>query len=233
MSEICRGDTLTIDLQVSGRSSSRPHRGLCSLYPFPICQFGGLRLPSVGIHCFYGYAWAFSYRWRSLQIILQMVQSWWCKSQHFHDVTDFLQIMGLLILPWPSRLILPWPSRTSPCKLLVLGASRNLMSASAMAQSGFQTVFSSVFGVALMHGSKQQPRYVPLRPSMAYISIRNDTGPDPPKTRANEVIIFSRKLGHCPLQTLWETRKVVTGLETLADSHFPRNYVSGNAVQKG
>ena len=40
--------------------------------------------------------------------------------------------------------------------------------------------------------------------------------------------MFSRKLGHCPLQTLWDTRKVVTGLESLADSHFPRNYVSGD-----
>ena len=67
------------------------------------------------------------------------------------------------------------------------------------------------------------------RPSLSinglyYISTCNDTGPDPPKYRAKEVIIFCRKLGHCPLQTLWETRKVVTpvtGLETVADSRFP------------
>ena len=83
-----------------------------------------------------------------------------------------------------------------------------------------------------MHGSKQQPRYVPFETinGLYYISTRNDTGPDPPKTRANEVIIFSRKLGHCPLQTLWDTRKVVTGLETIADSHFPRNYISGDVM---
>jgi hypothetical protein len=37
--------------------------------------------------------------------------------------------------------------------------------------------------------------------------------------------VFSRKFGHCPLQTFWVTRKVVTGLECLADFHFPRNYV--------
>jgi hypothetical protein len=41
------------------------------------------------------------------------------------------------------------------------------------------------------------------------------------------VIVYSRKFGHCPLQTLWDTRKV-TGLECLADSHFPRNYVSAD-----
>ena len=40
--------------------------------------------------------------------------------------------------------------------------------------------------------------------------------------------MFSRKFGHRPLQTLWDTRKVVTGLESLADSHFPRNYVSAD-----
>jgi hypothetical protein len=44
------------------------------------------------------------------------------------------------------------------------------------------------------------------------------------RLQADEVIVISRKYGHCPLQTLWNTRKVVTGIEGLADSHFPCNY---------
>ena len=64
--------------------------------------------------------------------------------------------------------------------------------------------------------------------SLFCISTRNDSGSAPPKTRSNEVIVFSRKIGYCPLQTLGDPRKVVTGLETLADSHFPRNYVSAD-----
>ena len=136
-----------------------------------------------------------------------------------------------------------------PCKLEIKNvlhvptASRNLMSSSSLAEQGYQTVLPSVHAVfppglylprrarsPLKPGSGQQPRYIPIETinGLYFISTRNDTGPDPPKTRANEVIVFSRKLGHCPLQTLWDTRKVVTGLEFLADSHFPRNYVSGD-----
>ena len=135
-----------------------------------------------------------------------------------------------------------------PCKLLlkdvlhVPAASRNLMSASAMAQQGYQTVLPSANAIfppglylprrSLKQSSLQQSCYIPFETinGLYYISTRHDTGPDPPHTRANEVIIFSRKLGHCPLQTLWETRKVVTGLESLADSHFPRNYISGDVL---
>ena len=42
----------------------------------------------------------------------------------------------------------------------------------------------------LMHGSKQQPRYVPFETinGLYYISTRNDTAPDPPKTRANAMM---------------------------------------------
>ena len=45
-------------------------------------------------------------------------------------------------------------------------------------------------------------------------------------TRSNQVIVYSRKLGHLPLATLWETRNCVRGLEFLRESHFPRNYLS-------
>jgi hypothetical protein len=135
-----------------------------------------------------------------------------------------------------------------PCKhllkdvLRVPAASQNLMSASAMAQQGYQTVLPSAKAIfppglylprrSLEQNSLQQSCYIPFETinGLYYISTRHDTGPDPPHTRANEVIIFSRKLGHCPLQTLWETRKVVTGLESLADSHFPRNYISGDVL---
>ena len=138
-----------------------------------------------------------------------------------------------------------------PCKLVLTDvlhvphASRNLMSASALAAQGYQTVLPSINATfppglyfprrarsPLKEGSHQQPRYIPFETinALYYISTRNDTGPAPPRTRGNEVIIFSRKFGHCPLQTLWETRKVVTGLESLADAHFPRNYVSGDAL---
>jgi hypothetical protein len=136
-----------------------------------------------------------------------------------------------------------------PCKLEIKDilhvptASRHLISSSAVAAQGYQTVLPSVQPAfppglyfprrarsTLVPGSNQTPRYIPFETinGLYYISTRNDTGPAPPKTRANEVIVFSRKLGHCPLQTLWDTRKVVTGLESLADSHFPRNYISAD-----
>ena len=48
------------------------------------------------------------------------------------------------------------------------------------------------------------------------------------------MILYSRKLGHLPLATFsgWETvtRKCVRSLEFLENSHFPRNYVSGDAI---
>jgi hypothetical protein len=136
-----------------------------------------------------------------------------------------------------------------PCKLEIKNvlhvptASRSLLSSSSLAEQGYQTVLPSVHATfppglyfprrarsPLVPGSGQQPRYIPFETlnGLYFLSTRNDTGPAPPNTRANEVIIYSRKLGHCPLQTLWDTRKVVTGLESLADSHFPRNYVSGD-----
>ena len=107
-------------------------------------------------------------------------------------------------------------------------ASRHLISSSAVATQGFQTVLPSVQPAfppglyfprarsTLVPGSNQTPRYISFETinGLYYISTRNDTGPAPPKTRANEVIVFSRKLGHCPLQTLWDTRKVVTGLDS-------------------
>jgi hypothetical protein len=119
----------------------------------------------------------------------------------------------------------------------------NLRFSSSLATQGYQTILPSVqpsfppglylprrARSPLLAGSNQQPRYIPFETinGLYFISTRNDTGPAPPKTRANEVIIFSRKFGHCPLQTLWDTRKVVTGLESLADSHFPRNYISAD-----
>jgi hypothetical protein len=136
-----------------------------------------------------------------------------------------------------------------PCKLElkdvlhVPTASRNLLSSSSLAAQGYQTILPSVQPAfppglylprparrSLKAGSNQQARYLPFETinGLYYISTRNDTGSAPPKTRANEVIVFSRKFGHCPLQTLWDTRKVVTGLESLADSHFPRNYISAD-----
>jgi hypothetical protein len=86
-------------------------------------------------------------------------------------------------------------------------ASRNLMSASAMAQQGYQTVLPSAQAIfspglylprrSLKQGSLKQSCYIPFKTinGLYYISTRHDTGPDPPHTRANEVI-FSRKLGH-------------------------------------
>ena len=47
-----------------------------------------------------------------------------------------------------------------------------------------------------------------------YISTQNDLGTEPPLTKENDVIFQSRKLGQCPLRTLWDTRKVVAGLES-------------------
>ena len=53
------------------------------------------------------------------------------------------------------------------------------------------TAFALCAGT-LKQGSLQQSCYVPFETinGLYYISTRNDTGPDPPHTRANDVIIF-------------------------------------------
>ena len=74
-----------------------------------------------------------------------------------------------------------------------------------------------------------QPRFIPLQTvhGLHFISSRNDVlNQETPNTRRNQLVVYSRKLGFCPLATLWETRQVVHGLETLADAHFPRHFIS-------
>ncbi len=84
----------------------------------------------------------------------------------------------------------------------------------------------------LKANSAQQPKYVPLQQvnGMNYLFSRADISSSPPITRKNQVIVFSRKLGHMPLETLWNTCKCVSGLDFLANSHFPRNYISSDAM---
>ena len=61
-----------------------------------------------------------------------------------------------------------------------------------------------------------------------YISTRNDLHDKRgcPLTRSNKSLVWCRKLGHCSLEVLRQTRNCVVGLEDLADLKFPRNYIA-------
>ena len=81
----------------------------------------------------------------------------------------------------------------------------------------------------LKEGSHQQGLYpfdtinsLQLLPAAA-------VGPPSPRTRGNEVMVFSGKFGNCPLQT-GRLKKVVTGLESLPDAHFTCNYILGDVL---
>ena len=94
-------------------------------------------------------------------------------------------------------------------------------------------IFHVAIGVLLHLALLNSPAIFRLTLSMVCILFRLEMIPERvlPKLVLMRFLYFlriSRKLGHCPLQTLWDTRKVITGLECLADSHFPRNYVSGD-----
>ena len=110
-------------------------------------------------------------------------------------------------------------------------AGRRLMSTRATSARGCQFILPSsaekfppglyMPDIGTRSRSKYPSRYIPFDTmgGLLYISTRNDLGTEPPHTKENDIIFASRKLGHCPLQTLWDTRKVVTGLESLKDSH--------------
>jgi hypothetical protein len=65
--------------------------------------------------------------------------------------------------------------------------------------------------------SAQQQKYVPLQlvNGLNCLSSRVDIGSSFPVTSKNQVIIFSRKLGHTPLETRWNIRKCVSCLDFL------------------
>ncbi len=107
----------------------------------------------------------------------------------------------------------------NPCKIVLLDvlyvpkAGKNLMSAYCIGKEGYQVVLPSnnaTFppGVhcqrpsrrPLKAGSAQQPLYIPLQlvNGLNYVSSRADMGSSPPVTSSNQVIVFSRKLGHMP-----------------------------------
>ena len=120
------------------------------------------------------------------------------------------------------------------------------MSSSCVAQQGFQSVLPCPNGLfppglycprtsTVPLKPTQQARYIPLQTvnGLHYVATRSDMlGTDANRrlTRSNQCIVYSRKLGHIPLATLWETRQCVRGLEFLRESHFPRNYVSSDVM---
>ena len=125
--------------------------------------------------------------------------------------------------------------------LHVPGATKNLMSATCLSQQGFQTVLPCVNGnftpglyCPKDKKSSLNPKFIPFETvqGLHYIATWSDGQIDhaPPITYTNQVIVFSRKLGHCPLATLWKTKNCVQGLESIQESHFPRNYVSEDAI---
>jgi hypothetical protein len=61
-----------------------------------------------------------------------------------------------------------------------------------------------------------------------YIITRNDLHDESgcPLTSSNKYLVWCRKLGHGSLEVLRQTRNCVVGLENLADSKFPCNYIS-------
>jgi len=80
--------------------------------------------------------------------------------------------------------------------------------------------------------------FIPLNSinGLYFIATRSDLKRDFQEIKENVVIKLARKFGHCPLQVLWDTRKVVEGLEHLEESHFPRNIITpevrrGKSVQ--
>ena len=68
----------------------------------------------------------------------------------------------------------------------------------------------------LKEGSHQQQLYPSDTINSLQLLPAAAVGPPSPRTRGNEVMVFSGKFGHCPLQT-GRPKKVVTGLESLPD----------------
>jgi hypothetical protein len=128
--------------------------------------------------------------------------------------------------------------------LHVPDAGRHIMSASSVAQHGYQTVLPCPINPQFPPGlycprtsttllkPTQRARHIPFQTisNLFYVATRSDMlGTDENRrlTRSNQCIIYSRKLGHLPLDTLWETRNCVCiELEFLNELHFPRNYIS-------
>ena len=52
-------------------------------------------------------------------------------------------------------------------------------------------------------------------------------------TRANQYVVWHRKLGFMPMSALRKTKACVQGLEDLNDPHFPGNDYSDPAVKLG
>ena len=117
------------------------------------------------------------------------------------------------------------PGRASPSRLGML-LQVFLLDCTAPAACSMQTIERRFCSGSPLYSCLKGAR----RNGLNYISTRTDIGTLMPHTRGNQCILYSRKLGHLPLATLWETRKCVSGLEFLKNSHFSRNYVSGDAM---
>jgi len=135
-------------------------------------------------------------------------------------------------------------NRGKPCKIKLTNvlhvpeASRSLISSSSLSVEGYQTVLPSAaetFPSGLyLPKQKKLSTFIPLSSmnGLYFIACRSDGKRDVTESKENMVIKLSRKMGHCPLQVLWDTRKVVKGLEHLDDTHFSRNFITSD-VRKG
>ena len=130
------------------------------------------------------------------------------------------------------------------CKdtLFVPGVAKNLLSSHCLGQMGYQAVSPSITpnfppGLYLPPRKDARPRYVAFQVvhNLCYISTRNDLHDQSGRmlTRGNKYIVAHRKLGFMPMSALKQTKDCVIGLEGLADSHFPGNHYSDDAVKVG
>jgi hypothetical protein len=123
--------------------------------------------------------------------------------------------------------------------LCIPEANKSLISVSMLAKEGYQCVYpchDPVFPPGIYQPRRNVKsggagrKHIPFQcvNDLYYISTRNDLHDESggPLTRSNKYLVWCRKLGHCSLEVLRQTRNCVVGLEDLADSKFPRNYIS-------
>ena len=134
-------------------------------------------------------------------------------------------------------------------------STRNLFSPHVQGQSGYQCVLpctDSLFEPGLYapkrkqhlfahsgasQSSAHQYRFVPFEcvNSLLYLRTFTDLIPDGvhgPLTRSNPYLVWHRRLGFLPIETLRQTIPCVRGLENLTSATFPAKYISPE-VQMG
>jgi hypothetical protein len=123
--------------------------------------------------------------------------------------------------------------------LCIPEANKSLVSVSMLAKQGYQCVYpcpDPVFPPGVYQPRRNHKtggagrKHIPFQclNDLYYLNTRNDLHDESegPLTRSNKYLVWCRKLGHCSLEVLRQTRDCVVGLEDLAASKFPRNYIA-------